>query len=862
MIWHQLSIAQVINELKTSVNGLSDHAAAQRMSVYGTNDLQTRKKKTFLQLLLRQFADFMTLILIVAAGISGIIGNKTDAAIILIIIILNALIGSAQEYRAAQAITSLKQLATPFASVWRSNITKHIPAAELVPGDIVLLEAGDIVPADIRLAEAHALQLEESALTGEADPVLKRTELLANANLALGERWNMAYKGTKVVLGRGRGVVVATGMNTELGQIAGILKEEAVKTPLQRRMDDFGKRLSWLIIGICIVLFAVGLMRGEQPFSMLLLATSLAVAAIPEALPALITIALAFGAKKMAKQNALVRKLPAVEVLGSVTFICTDKTGTLTQNKMTVTKFLPFNTSLKLSDRLSLLECAMAVNHDVKDIQEGKLTGDPTEIALVDYLIGKYSRETLQQINDLLPRVAEIPFDSERKCMVTVHRYKNNFLVIAKGAPEKIVAILSPEQVLEEIEETVASMADEGIRVLAFGYKIVTSLPEPFSPDTVENNFLLVGLVGLTDPPRKEVKQAIAECRAAGIAPVMITGDHMQTAVAIAKQIDLLQKGDLVISGSELSEMSDEELSQKVERIRIYARVSPLQKLNIVKALQQKKQFVAMTGDGVNDAPALSVADIGIAMGRTGTDVSNESAHMILLDDNFATIVKAVKEGRRIYGNIRKFIKYILTCNGAEICTIFFAPLIGLPNPLLPTQILWINLVTDSLPGLALAIENAESNIMKCPPKPYSDSIFSDGVGRHIIWAGLFMSAVTLGTQAFLVTTGNEHWQTIVFTVLSLAQLAQVFSIRSDREFVYSKGLFSNPLLLAIILFTFLLQLVVIYLPWANKVFKTQPLSVGELLTTVAIAVIVFHITEFAKWIPRKNKQRGGRKIV
>lgn len=857
MNWHQLTTDQVTAQLETSGNGLSERVATQRISVYGTNTLQEQKKKQFWQLLLRQFSDFMILVLLAAAVLSGLIGNVTDAIIILVIVVLNALIGCIQEYRAARAVTALKQLTTPYTQVLRDGSVCYIAASQVVPGDIALLETGNLVPADIRLLESHALRIEESALTGEAIPTDKITDALPDGELALGDRRNMAYKGTKVVYGRGTGIVVATGMHTELGGIAGILQENEKKTPLQQRMLDFGKKLSWLIMAICLLLFLTGLMRGEQPLNMLLLATSLAVAAIPEALPALITITLALGAKKMVKKNVLIRKLPAVETLGAVTFICTDKTGTLTQNKMKVTRFIPVPTDLKLSDDFSPLECAMAVNHDVRETQEGTWTGDPTEIALVDYIVSVHSRKALQQINAILPRIAELPFDSERKCMTTIHRYKDRFIVISKGAAEKIFGMLAEDQHTEQAQKDIALMAGEGMRALAFGYKIIDSLPEPFCPETVEYQLRFAGLTGMADPPRAEVKQAIKACRSAGITPVMITGDHLQTAIAIGKQIGLLQEKDLVVSGDELAAMSEEELAQKVEHIRIYARVSPLQKLNIVKALQSKNHFVAMTGDGVNDAPSLSAANIGVAMGITGTDVSKEAAHMILLDDNFATIVKAIKEGRRIYDNIRKFVKYILTCNSAEIAIIFLAPLLGLPVPLLPIQILWINLVTDSLPGLALATEKAERNIMQRPPRKYNESLFADGIGRHIIWAGLFLTGITIGTQAVSLAVGNTHWQTMVFTVLSLAQLAHIFAIRSDHEFIYRKGIFSNPALLVIILATFLLQLAVIYLPWANRVFKTQPLSIGELLITIVIAASIFHAVELEKWIFQKRHKRS-----
>lgn len=839
------------------MNGLTREKAALNLAEFGLNELQEKKKKPAWLLFLAQFSDFMILVLLAAAIIAGIAGDITDTIIILIIVVLNAIVGFVQEYKAEKAMEALKKIAAFQAQVIRNGETFTISAAELVPGDLVLLEAGNVVSADIRLIETHSLRIDEAALTGESVPAEKTDKVLTEEDLPIGDRLNLAFKSTLITNGRAKGVVIATGMLTEIGLIAKMLQQSESVTPLQKRMSDFGKKLSYIILLICILLFVVGLLRGEKPLNMLLISISLAVAAIPEALPALITIALARGASRLVRKNALVRKLPAVETLGSVTYICSDKTGTLTQNKMKVVEAEEAPGGIKLLDNIPLLYCSIALNNDVKPTGENGLLGDPTEIALVNYFNEKYSSETLLKLQEQLPRVAELPFDSDRKCMTTVHRYGQQFLVVSKGAIESITESLSDQVNTSGIHKKANGWANNGIRVIGFGYKIVEELPEPFSYESVEKDLLFAGLAGMIDPPREEVKQAIEECKTAGIHPVMITGDHPATAAAIARQIGVLTDKDLLITGKELQQLDFDVFESKVEKIRVYARVSPEQKLKIVKALQAKNHFVSMTGDGVNDAPSLKSANIGVAMGITGTDVSKEAADMILLDDNFTTIVKAVKEGRRIYDNIRKFVKYIMTCNGAEIWTLFMAPLLGLPIPLLPIHILWINLVTDGLPGLALAGEKAERDIMKRPPRKTNESLFAEGIGYHILWVGLLMAGVTLGTQAWALQNGDTHWQTMVFTVLSLSQLGHVLAIRSDRVFLYKQGLFSNLPMLGAILLTFLLQLAVIYLPFANSVLKTQPLTFNELVICLAVSAIVFHAVELEKWIKYKLKVRN-----
>ncbi|MGI9544372.1 MAG: cation-translocating P-type ATPase [Cyclobacteriaceae bacterium] len=848
MNWHSLPLKEVYSRTDSTETGLSATEAEARLVVSGLNELQVKKKKPVWKLLLGQFSDFMIIVLMVAAVISGVIGDFTDAIVILVILILNAIIGFVQEYRAEKAMEALQKLAAPMATVIRDGKPKTVSATLLIPGDKVLLKAGDAVPADIRLIETHSLRLDEASLTGESNPIDKIYSWLTKVRVPLGERLNMAYKGTLVTYGRGSGIVVATGMDTEIGQIARMLQEEEPLTPLQIRLASFGKKLSYLVLIICAVLYAVGLWQGEDPLEMLLVAISVAVAAIPEALPAVVTIALALGAKRLIKKNALIRKLPAVETLGSVTYICSDKTGTITKNKMTVKEILPHCTKLESSE-YSILELGMVLNNDVKGTKTGQWLGDPTEVALVEFAVHKLGPDSLDQIVKNYPRLAEIPFDSERKCMTTIHSFGERFIAISKGASESIATRLENHGTVERINQQTQELAQKGMRVLTFAYRYLDKIPEPLTAAQIERDLKFVGLVGMIDPPRSEVKAAIAECRTAGIHPVMITGDHPVTAKAIAQEIGILKPGDLLVTGAEMEKVSPEALDERVEKIAVYARVTPEQKLNIVKSLQKKDHFVAMTGDGVNDAPSLKIANIGVAMGIMGTEVSKEAAHMILLDDNFATIVRTVKEGRRIFDNIRKFIKYTMTSNSGEIWTIFLAPLVGLPIPLLPIHILWINLVTDGLPGLALTLEPPEKDIMNRPPRPPGERIFAHGMGKHILWVGLLMGAVCLGLQAWAIEQDISRWQTMVFTVLCLSQMGHVFAVKSDRQFLYKQGLLSNRYLFGAVALTFLLQLGTIYLPFANQIFKTQPLSLDELLICIGASAIVFHAVELEKWI-------------
>jgi Ca2+-transporting ATPase len=863
--WHALSTDAVASHLLVAPErGLDAAEAAARLSRDGRNLLPEARARRAWRILLGQFADVMIGILLAAAAISAALGDLADSIAILVIVVVNALIGFVQEVRAERAVAALRAMSAPQARVRREGVVVTLPAAELVRGDVVLLDAGTLVPADLRMVEVAGLSIAEAALTGESEPVAKVTGALP-ADTGIADRLNLAYKGTIVTRGRAVGLVIATGADTELGRVAALIAGAgAPPTPLQIRLAGFGRRLAGAVLAVCLLIFVAGLARGEPWLPMFMTAVSLAVAAIPEALPAVVAIALALGARRMASRHALVRNLPAVETLGSVSHICADKTGTLTQNRMRVETYwvhgilhaaadLPDEARARLGAWADLHH-AMALVNDAEPDANGLVQGEPTEVALLEAALA--SGLEWEGLAASHPRAGELPFDSERMRMSTLHRRVDGYVAFVKGAPESVLPLCIATQRaggpvaldLEAARAAAEGMARSGQRVLALASRAFDAMPE--HGEAGEESLVFLGLVGLIDPPRASARQAVAECRAAGIVPVMITGDHPSTARAIAASLGILGTDDAVLTGAELAALDDAGLARRLDDVRVYARVDPAQKIRIVAALQAGGRCVAMTGDGVNDAPALKRADIGVAMGKGGTDVAREAADLVLLDDDFATIVHAVREGRRILDNIRRFILYAMTGNTGEIWVIAAAPLLGMPIPLLPIHILWVNLVTDGIPGLALAAEGAERGVMARPPRPVGENLFT-GLWWRILWIGGLIGAVSLATQAIAMHIG-AHAPTMVFTVLTFSQLLLSLSLRSDRESVVALGIVSNRPLAIGVLVSMALHLALVYVPPLAAIFHTVPLAVADLLLCLVLAASVMAAVEIGKWRKRR----------
>ncbi len=861
--------------------GLPTDRAALLLAEVGPNELVEQQRAGPWRIFARQFANTMTAVLAVACAVTLLIGDGQDAIVIGVIVVLNAAVGFAQEYRAEQAMAALRRLTSGAARVVRDGQLAEIPASEVVPGDLVEIAAGDVVPADLRLVEVRGLRVDEATLTGESEPSAKTTDTLAEATL-VADRHNMAFKGTAATSGRARGLAVTTGMATEVGEIAALLQSDTPEpTPLQRRLAALGRRLAAAAIVICALVFTAGMARGEPADDMFLTAVSLAVAAIPEGLPAIVTVAMALGARRMAERHAVIRRLPAVETLGSVTVICSDKTGTLTQNRMVVEQvWTPTGLYSVTGDGYSpegLLEgssdprgdphlaslalvaaaCNDATLHPPSGHAGWTVTGDPTEGALVA-LAGKLGVERAD-LERRMPRAAEIGFDSARRRMSTLHRRDGAWWVAVKGALDALAPLLRAEDeaIAREAQRVADRFADAGYRVLALAERSSSRPVEPV--EGLDHDLSLLGLVAIADPPRDGVAHAIASCRAAGITPVMITGDHPRTARAIARRLGLVDDDDEheVVTGAELDALDDDALRARVARARVFARTDPAHKLRLVSAWKAMGAIVAMTGDGVNDAPALRRADIGVAMGVIGTDVSKEAADMVLADDDFATIVHAVEEGRRIYDSIRRFVRYLLTTNSGEIWVMLLAPVVGLPLPLLPIQILWVNLVTDGLPAIALGLEPAEPDTMRRRPRPPGESILAGGLWQHAIWVGMLMAAVILPLQA-LARAADWPWQTMVFTTLALLQLGHALAVRSERRSWFELGHRSNPWIGWAVAASVLAQLATVYVPSLRDVFDTEALTIQQLAVVLVASSTAFVAAEIDKAIRRRPRSSSG----
>lgn len=867
------SVEEVFNEVQSSPAGLSSQEVASRLEKYGANTLQEGKKKSLLEKFVDQFKDFMILVLLVAAVVSMFAHSgepdPTDAIIILAVVLLNAILGVFQESKAEEAIEALKKMASPVASVLRDGHVEHVKGEDIVVGDIVILEAGDVVPADMRLFEVNTVKIEESALTGESVPVDKDLVIPAGDEVGIGDRTNMAFSSTNVTYGRAVGVVTSTGMNTEVGKIANMLANtEEGKTPLQENQDALGKWLTIMILVIAVIIFVVGMLRGNEWTHMLLTAIAIAVAAIPEGLPAISTIILALGTQKMAQRNALVRKLPAVETLGGVEIICSDKTGTLTLNQMTVEKMVYDNEIHDASEEISKDNMALRVMNlanDTKISQDNSLLGDPTETAMVQYGLDKNYDVREELVN--IPRIAEVPFDSTRKLMTTIHQLEDGkYLVATKGAPDMLLDRVTKIEKHGEVSAFTEDdrttlmklnkeMATQALRVLAMAYKVMDTLPETVDTDSIEHDLIFAGLVGMIDPERKEAAAAIKVAQSAGIRTIMITGDHRDTAQAIAKRLGILRpdQEDGVLTGGELNDISDEELERTVETYSVYARVSPEHKVRIVKAWQKNGKVVSMTGDGVNDAPSLKQADIGVGMGITGTEVSKGASDMVLADDNFETIVVAVEEGRKVFSNIQKAVQYLLSANFGEVMTMFVATMAGW-SILEPIHILWINLVTDVFPAIALGLEEAEADIMNHPPRGKSSNFLSNGVLPSIFYQGFFEGAITLFVFWYATEVakwGNPVGETMAFATLGLIQLFHAFNVKSVYKSLGQVGAFKNKMFNYAILVSAVMLLSVMVIPGLTNVFDVATLTAGQWLFVVGSAFSIVPIVEIAKAIMR-----------
>ncbi len=867
---HLLSCDEALAALESRREGLTTAEAAERLSVHGHNQLAEGEKDTLLKRFMNQFKDLMIIILVVAALISGLLGEVSDTIIILLVVIVNAVIGVAQEYKAEKALDALKKMTLPITKVRRGGEVEQIASGELVPGDIVLLDAGDIVPADMRLLSASSLKIEEAALTGESVPAEKHTDPLTQPDMVINDMRNMAFSSSFVVYGRAEGIVVSTGMNTEVGKIASLLMaQDDEQTPLQKKLHETSKLITWAILAIAVITFAVGIAEGRPILDMLLISISLAVAAIPEGLPAIITIVLALGVQTMAKENAIIRKLSAVETLGCTEIICTDKTGTLTQNRMTVTDVYLNSTQYPLdqfdpaaNDTAKRFVKAAVLCNDSKLNMTGdapSVMGDPTENALI-YMGLKLGADK-NVLEGEMPRTFDLPFDSERKMMSVVNTWENSSVAIVKGAPDILLHKCThieisgqrqdmTEEVIEEIKRANSHMASQALRILAIAYKPLNEAP---NPDTLEESLIFLGLVGMIDPPREEVKDAVASTKKAGIRTIMITGDHRDTAFAIAKQLGIADHEDQVIIGSELNAMTDEDFEEMVEHFRVYARVSPEHKLKIVRAWKHKGKIVAMTGDGVNDAPALKISDIGIGMGITGTDVTKSVSNMVLADDNFATIVVAVEEGRRIYANITKAIQFLLSCNLGEVITVFVATLMGW-QALLPIHILWINLVTDSLPALALGVDQSKVSSMNKKPRKPDSNLFSGLVGTSIIYQGVLEGVITLGVYAYAM----NHYDSLVattmcFMTLGFIQLTHSMNVRSNTQSIFTLGFLTNKALLLAIGVSGFLQGMVVFIPGFREFFKVAALNGEQWLIVIGSCLSINVIVEIVKFFIRKT---------